>query len=96
MIDCDGQGIGSGVILFLNKEIIYYGLLFVKIVISCNNKRECILQKIYVENMEEILFCFFIIDYVGLLCYSVEYECILGNFIIDVLKVNVYLDIKSI
>lgn len=46
--------------------------------------------------MEEILFCFFIIDYVGLLCYSVEYECILGNFIIDILKVNVYLDIKNI
>lgn len=43
--------------------------------------------------MEEILFCFFIIDYEGLFCYSVEYECILGKFINSVLKENIDLKI---
>lgn len=94
--DCDGQGIGSGVTLPLNKEITYYGSPFAKTVTSCNNKRECTLQKTYVENTEETLPRSSITDYVGSLCHSVEYECIPGNFTIDASKVNVHLDIKNI
>lgn len=86
--DCDGQGIGSGVTLPLNKEITYYGSPFAKTVTSCNNKRECTLQKTYVENTEETLPRSSITDYVGSLCHSVEYECIPGNFTIDASKVN--------
>lgn len=93
--DCDGQGIGSWVTLPLNKEITYYGSPFAKTVTSCNNKRECTLQKTYVENTEETLPRSSITDYVGSLCHSVEYECIPGNFTIDASKVNVHLDIKN-
>lgn len=74
---CDGQWIGSReVTLPLNKEITYYLSPFAKTVSSCNNKRECTLQRTYVENTEETLLRSSITDYVGPLCHSVEYECI--------------------
>lgn len=77
---CDGQWIGSReVTLPLNKEITYYLSPFAKTVSSCNNKRECTLQRTYVENTEETLLRSSITDYVGPLCHSVEYECIPGN-----------------
>lgn len=70
-----------GVTLPLNKEIAYYSSMFAQTLMNNNNnKRECTLHRTYFEKMEESFSSSSITHHLASLCYSVEYECIPGNF----------------